>query len=232
VRIRFLLHVPFEGPAAIANWATARGYPCASTRLFAGEPAPDPAAFDMLVILGGPMSVHDTAVIPWLGAEKKLIGQALSSGKRICGICLGAQLLAEALGGQVVRNKHKEIGWHPIEFLDADSHFRQVLPTRVDAFHWHGETFTIPAGAIRLARSEACENQAFAHGDRVLALQFHPEATADGIRQLARHCGDELVPGPFIQSAEQMLAGSDRIGPANDLLFRLLDRLCETRETP
>ena len=184
----------------------------------------------MLVVLGGPMSAHDTAALPWLVAEKKLIHAALADGKRICGICL-AQLIAEALGGQVVRNKHMEIGWHPVELFEADSFLGTIpAPQRIDVFQWHGETFTIPSGAVRLARSQACENQAFTFGDRVLALQFHPEATVDSIRQLVEHCGDELVPGPFIHSAEAILSGCDRIASANELLSRMLDRFCVTRE--
>jgi GMP synthase-like glutamine amidotransferase len=200
------------------------------TNLFAGEPLPPLDAFDTLVVLGGPMSVHDAALHPWLTAEKRLIEQAIRLRKRVVGICLGAQLIADVLGARVSRNIHKEIGWHPVEFLDADSPMREVLVGRHTVFHWHGETFAIPAGAVRIATSEACENQAFVYDDHVVALQFHLEATEDSIRQLAEHCADELVEGPFLQSEADMLAQTDRTGPANGLLHRMLDRFHETRE--
>jgi GMP synthase-like glutamine amidotransferase len=230
VRIRYLQHVPFEGPAYIEDWAAARGHFLAATRLFAAEPLPSLDAFDTLVILGGPMSVHDAAHHSWLTSEKRLIEQAIRHRKRVLGICLGAQLIADVLGARVTRNAHKEIGWHPVEFIDADSPLREVLAGRHTVFHWHGETFAIPAGAVRIARSEACENQAFVYDAHVIAIQFHLEFTEDSIRRLAEHCADELVDGPFIQSEAEMLAQRDRVAPANTLLHRMLDRFHEMRE--
>ena len=230
MRLHCFQHVPFEGPASIEDWAAARGHSLALTGLFAAEPLPPLDAFDTLAVLGGPMSVHDAARHPWLTAEKRLIEQAIRLRKRVVGICLGAQLIADVLGARVSRNAHKEIGWHPVEFLDVDSPMRGVPVGRHTVFHWHGETFAIPAGAVRIAASEACENQAFVYDNHVVALQFHLEATEDSIRRLAEHCADELAEGPFLQSEADMLAQTDRTGPANALLHGMLDRFHETRE--
>jgi GMP synthase-like glutamine amidotransferase len=117
MRIQSFEHVPFEGPAALADWARARGHSLDRTRVFAGQPLPRVQDVDLLFVMGGPMSVHDEAACPWLAPEKAFLRQAVERGVRILGICLGAQMLAEALGGEVRRNPGPEIGWFPVELL-------------------------------------------------------------------------------------------------------------------
>jgi GMP synthase-like glutamine amidotransferase len=228
MRIHCLQHVPFEGPAGIADWAEARGHELSVTRLYTGAAPPSPDAFDWLVVMGGPMGVHDEAEHPWLGAEKALLREAIASGKTIIGVCLGAQLLAEALGARVYRNAEKEIGWLPIELTGegrASSLFG-FLPGHIEVFHWHGDTFDAPPGAVHLARSQGCANQAFLWGERVLGLQFHVETTPESLRALVEHGADDIVPGPYVQSAERMLAASrEDFERINGALFGVLDRL-------
>jgi GMP synthase (glutamine-hydrolysing) len=234
VNIHCLQHVPFEGPAAIAQWAAARGHSLATTPLHADDPLPPIGEIDRLVVMGGPMNIYEEDRYPWLAREKRFIGEAVAAGKTVVGVCLGAQLLADVLGAKVRRNRQKEIGWFPVEWTAAArrSAMFGFLPERLEAFHWHGDTFDLPAGALHLARSEACENQAFLWDGRVLGLQFHLEATAQSVRLLTENCADELVPGPFIQTAGEILAGGlDRFRRIHELMFRILDRLPDGTRT-
>lgn len=227
MKIHYLQHVPFEGPGVIAHWAQARGHELTATRAFAGDIYPDPEGFDRLVVLGGPMSVHDEAEHPWLKEEKALIRHTLQTGKPLLGICLGAQLLAEALRARVYKAREKEIGWFPIQMRSeaVRSSLACDLPESLTVFHWHGETFDLPAGATHLAQSEGCANQAFEHAGLALGLQFHLEATPDGVRSLVEQCGDELTAGRFIQSTTDILTTNDHFLILESLTFKLLDRL-------
>lgn len=230
MRIHCLMHVPFEGPARIADWAESRGHPIAFSHLFAGDDLPALEAFDRLVVMGGPMGVGDEARYPWLGAEKALIRSAIEGGRSLVGVCLGAQLIAEALGARVAPNAHQEIGWFPIRFTEAArAHpLCKDLPVEQQVLHWHGDTFRLPPGALQLATSEACAQQGFLVDERILGLQFHLEMTPTSLRTLCGHCADELVPAPFVQSAEQMLAVSPaRYEATARVLETLLDRLAE-----
>jgi GMP synthase-like glutamine amidotransferase len=165
---------------------------------------------------------------PWLGDEKRLIRAAIDGGRSLVGVCLGAQLIAEALGAQVSRNPHKEIGWFPIRLTDLArrSPVCKDLPVELQVLHWHGDTFSLPSGALHLAESEACAQQGFLLDGRILGLQFHLEMTPTSLRTLCSQCAEELTPGPFVQSAEQMLAVSPvRYEETARVLEVLLDRL-------
>jgi len=121
---------------------------------------------------------------------------------------LGAQLIADVLGGPVSANPVKEIGWFPVSLTPAahDSPLFQQLAARFTPFHWHGDTFQIPPGAVHAVESAGCAHQAFASGNRVVGLQFHLESTPESVKKLIQHCGDELAPGPYMQAAAEMLA--------------------------
>ena len=227
MRIHVLQHVPFEGPGSIEPWALERGHAIVGTRLWQGDPLPPHDAYDWLVVMGGPMSVHDEPALPWLAAEKRFLREAVRGGKRVLGICLGAQLLAEVLGARVTPARAKEIGWLPVTLAPgaADLPAFAGLPARWEVFHWHGETFDLPSGAVRLAGSDACPNQAFAHGTNVLAFQFHPEATRRSVEELVRHSGHEIVQGPYIQPASVMLGDEPRFAKAREGMRGILDSL-------
>ena len=206
MKAHYLQHVPFEGLGSIETWLQSMRTDVSVTRLFEEPALPDPADVDLLVIMGGPMSVNDEVGYPWLTAEKEFIRNAIEEDKAVVGICLGAQLIASAMGAAVYPNREKEIGWFPVTaepMSAADDSFS--FPRELRVFHWHGETFDLPEGALRLARSDACENQAFQLGRRVIGMQFHLETTPDAARDIVHHCRDELQPSRYVQSEAEIL---------------------------
>ncbi|MDG9926593.1 MULTISPECIES: type 1 glutamine amidotransferase [unclassified Pseudomonas] len=227
MRIAILQHVAFEGPAQIGQWLDRRGLLARVHHLYAGDALPRPEDFDLLVIMGGPMSVHDETEYPWLAAEKRLLREALAAGKRVLGICLGGQLLAEALGGEVRVADTAEIGWHLIEqHAEARrSPLGRMLPQRLMAMHWHGETFSLPAGAIPLYHSAACALQGFVWEERAVALQCHLESSPASIEALIAACPEDLEHPGAVQDAATIQAGSAHCASLKASLFRLLDYL-------
>jgi GMP synthase-like glutamine amidotransferase len=208
MKVNVFQHVPFEDIGSMAPWLKARGAEVRYTRFFENPSFPDRKGLDLVIVMGGPMSVNDEMEFPWLRPEKQFLHDAIGHGVSVLGVCLGAQLIASALGCRVYRNRVKEIGWFPIEGTPAPATAFRFPPT-CTVFHWHGETFDLPAGAVRLARSEVCENQAFQIKENVIGLQFHLETTRQSARVLVEHCSHELVPGPYIQSAFQLDAVPD-----------------------
>lgn len=228
MRVFCLQHVAFEGPGAIEGWLARHDHSLSRVRLFAGELLPAVGDFDWLIVMGGPMGANDDDRYPWLHGEKELIRAAIEEGKIVLGICLGAQLIASALGARVFANPHREIGWFPVtRTADAAAQrLGRVFPERCEVFHWHGDTFDLPAGGVRLASSEACLNQAFCVGERVLGLQFHVETTAGSAAELVTRCGDELAQGgDYVQTPEQMLVAPERFDRANTLMADVLSAL-------
>ena len=227
LRLHYLQHVPFEGLGRIRPWAQATGAAITATRFYQGHSLPALDAFDLLVIMGGPMSIDDTDQYPWLVSEKRFIREAVTADKAILGICLGAQLVADALGAPVYPNDHREIGWFDIERTQsaAGHAIGDCLPPRIKVFHWHGDTFDLPAGALPLARSAACRNQGFAVGDRVVGLQFHLETTPESLQALIANGRDDLKPGPYVQSPDAMRAANEWYAPNHDVLEAILNRL-------
>lgn len=209
MRYWVLQHVEFETPGVLLDLISAKGDPLRTTGLYRNDPMPSTADFDALIVMGGPMSIHDETEYAWLRAEKELIRAAIVAGKKVLGICLGAQLIAAVCGARVYQNPVKEIGWWPVRWEEGAGRAvgaQGAVETIV--FHWHGETFDLPEGAVRLASTEACINQAFRLGDRVLGIQFHPEVTPEIIRGMVEHEGWELVAAPFVQSREEILGGA------------------------
>jgi len=226
MRIHFLQHVPFEDLASMESWAVSRGHAISRTRLFSDEELADLSSFDWLIIMGGPMNIYQEEIYAWLAKEKEYIRQAISGGKIVLGVCLGAQLISDVLGGRVTKNRHKEIGWFPVQLTKEgrDSPIFSSLPDSFGALHWHGDTFSIPPGASRMAESDACSNQAFVLG-RAIGLQFHLESNTASIRRLLENCADELTEGPYVQSPEDLAACRDGFDQVNGLMERLLNRI-------
>jgi GMP synthase-like glutamine amidotransferase len=223
MNIHILQHVSFEGPGMITDWAKMQEYPFRYTYLFENEIGyPDMTAFDMLIIMGGPMGVYEEAQWPWMKAEKAFIRQAVEAGKIVLGICLGSQLLAEALGAKVYPNSVKEIGFFPVKVMDDALTAR--LPNEWMVFHWHGDTFDLPEGAVLLASSAACKNQAYRKG-KCVGLQFHPEADAALIQQMVHYEKAELVKDEYVQTEEAITVQMHLGDATKELLFGLLDNI-------
>jgi GMP synthase-like glutamine amidotransferase len=227
VHLHSLEHVPFEDAAGIADWAASRGHRFSATRLYDEEPLLPLDAFDWLVIMGGSMSVAEEVRYPWLVKEKRLIEEALGRGKPVLGICLGAQLIANVLGARISPNRYREIGWFPVILTDEarSSPLFAPLPKEFTAFHWHSDTFDLPRGAIRVAESAGCRDQGFAYGEKTVGLQFHLESTVDSVERLIRHCGAEIVDGPYMQSPTAIRACDQHYDSIRSILFGILDRL-------
>lgn len=206
MRAHYLQHVPFEGLGSIEPWLKKSGYAITNTRLFKSVTLPEVNEIDLLIIMGGPMSVNEEGGYPWLVPEKKFIRCAIEAGKSVLGICLGAQLIASALGARVYPNQNKEIGWFPVQGIPSSNKSQFCFPLSMDVFHWHGETIDLPSGAIHLAKSEACENQAFQIGESTIGLQFHLETTPKAAQDIVSNCRDELVPSKYIQTEEEILS--------------------------
>lgn len=236
MRIRAIQHVGHEGPGAIETWAAARGHTLAITRLDRGEPLPGVEDFDVLVLMGGPMSANDDAIYPWLLGEKHLIEASIQADRRILGICLGSQIIASALGRRVYAASQPEIGWFPVRVRPAAaaSITFAAMPAVFTPFHWHGETFDLPEGAVHLAETGACPHQAFEMefdggpsrgGALVVGLQFHLEATEASVRAMADADREALTCTPGAPRPDDLVGGTKRYAALRPLVEGVLDRL-------
>ena len=225
IKIHTLLHVPFEGLGCIDQWITENNHTASFTRFYEDFKLPAIDEFDWLIVMGGPMGVHDEVEYPWLVMEKTFIRKAIESGKTVIGICLGSQLIAEVLGAKVYANPQKEIGWFDIKLSDSAKslvlfdHFEEQF----QVFHWHGDTYDLPAWSKLLFSSDNCRNQAFLYQDNVLGIQFHFEVTKKTLINMVEHGKDELAENNTIQSALAILGETTYIVENNRKMFRVLD---------
>ena len=225
-------HTASEGPGYFGDYLNKRNISYQVICVDTGEPVPtrcDKAS--ALVFMGGPMSVNDD--LPWIAPELALIRQAINHNMPVLGHCLGGQLISKALGGTISANPVKEFGWLDVkqQHNRAANEWLGALPPRFSAFHWHGETFSIPPGATNILASEHCPHQGFVTGN-TLALQCHVEMTAELVRLWAQlHPDDIAVATPSIQTVEQMTENLDeRITVLQDTADKLYDawlkRIC------
>lgn len=222
MHVHYLQHAVFEGLGSIAAWLEERGHSATAVHLYRGDPLPAPDAVEWLIVMGGPMGVYDDGDCPWLAAEREFIAGAIAGGRRVLGVCLGAQLMAAALGARVSSGACREIGWHSVYLTPEGrrSALFEGLPDAFEAFHWHSDSFAIPARALHAAYSRACAHQALVYGPRALGLQFHLETTAAAARDMLVNCGD---PGDPQDGA--LLADPRRFAALRPVLWRILDNL-------
>jgi len=235
MRILFLQHDPLDGPGTLIEWAQSRGHSFEIFLICQEQSLPALTSFDLLVSLGGPMGAYEEQKHPWLTHEKDFLRDAVAAGKKILGLCLGCQLLADALGGRAFRHTLKEFGWQPIELTAEGCEWFSLdgLHNHKEgsflAFQWHGDTYSLPPGGIQLARNAAAEQQAFlirgSLGNPVLGLQFHLEWTEQMMRDALAEPGVAPPPSPFVQTPEEILSDLSLFETGKQRFFALMDRL-------
>ncbi len=223
MRIHILQHVPYESPGLIMDWAKEKEFPVSFTRFYENEHLPSPDDFDLLVVMGGPMNIYEKDKYPWLALEKSFLQTCLAMKKKMLGICLGSQLLANALGAKVFPNKEKEIGWFPIHKNGNHPLLDVFSEDVILAFHWHGDTFEIPKNAIPIFYSEATKNQGFIFDNHVFALQFHWEIESGSLKQLIRHASEDLTSEKYVQTPDKMVTNTSDFEAARYHLWDLLN---------
>ena len=212
----------------ISFWAAEKGHQVNQIYVCNNEELPPLDSFDWLMVMGGSQHAWDEQGNPWLREEKAFVAEALAGGKLFLGICFGAQLLAESLGGQIFPNEHKEIGWHDVSLSreGRESFLFQNIPQSFVSFHWHSDHFSLPASCTRLAYSKASENQAFVcNGRPLVGLQFHPESTREMVTYFAGEHSQDLVPDRFVSGKDEILARTQAIPDTYWLMETLLNNM-------
>jgi GMP synthase-like glutamine amidotransferase len=229
MRLHLLEHDPIDlSHTNITIWAQKKKYKINRTYVCNHETLPAIDNFDWLMVMGGSPHAWEEDVHLWLPAEKEFIAQALDHNKIILGVCFGAQLLAEALGGEVFPNKHKEIGWHEVTLTPegSKSFLFKNIPESFMTFHWHSDHFSLPPGCTRLAHSKPTANQAYiSQGRPIAGVQFHPEYPLDLVRYFAREWGEEWERGPFVAGKEAVQFQTEQMPDTYWLMSTLLDNM-------
>lgn len=223
----FFLHDPLEGPGLILDWMKEKNHETCLVNFYEDSWLSDINEIDGLIIMGGPMNVGDVAdEYTWLEDEADFIQQFIKSGRKTLGICLGSQMISDAMGAKVYRNQNTEIGWHQVtvEKKNIPSGYEGIFPEKFITFHWHGYTFDIPENCTNFVSSEATRNQAFINKN-VAAFQFHPEMTKDGVLKLVEKHEDVFDKNyPFIQSRDEILKTNNHFEINRTFLYKFLDR--------
>jgi GMP synthase (glutamine-hydrolysing) len=181
VKALIYTHHPEEGPGLLKDILRQRGWEVKEVKLWKGEQMPEPKPFHLLILMGGSMSVNDEALYPFLSEEKTTVRRWVKEGNPTMGICLGAQLIADCLGGRVYRSDKEELGWYELTVTEKGKNdpFMREFPSRFPVFQWHSETFDLPKGAMLLATAQEYPHQAFRFGELTYAFQFHLEVTEE-----------------------------------------------------
>nr|WP_289055725.1 type 1 glutamine amidotransferase [uncultured Psychrobacter sp.] len=244
LRIHALFHTDYEDLSFIRQWASRQRHFMTISRSFDNDTLPNPNRFDWLIVMGGPMSVHDEDKYSWLIKEKRLIKQAVDAGKTVIGICLGAQIIAHCLDAEVKPSGVKEIGWLPMQLTEAGQvhPLLQDLPKDFTVFHWHGEGFDCPKGASIIAETQAWANQGFiyqtpkhkARGTWVLAWQCHFEVTKESLPKMVFNGNAAIQSGlkdypETVQAPDEILAlGEKYIEENNARLATMFNRIASS----
>ena len=233
LRVHYFQHIAGEGFGSCYEYLKAHQAKITATEFFALpvdlplelEALPDIDEVDLLIIMGGTMSVNDEANYPWLKLEKRWLRRYLSAGKPAIGLCLGGQLIANALGASVSRNQYQELGWMDVGRVShvPENYFQ--IPEKINIMQWHSETFEIPRGGVRLAQNNVCQNQMYQIGRNVLGFQFHPEMTPHALQLLIENEEDSAVfNGEYVQPiAELKKTIKSKFEQGNQLLNRAIE---------
>lgn len=238
MHIHFIIHEHFEAPGAYEIWGKSRGCSLSYTRVYQDEPLPEELeSTDMLIIMGGPQSPATTLKeCPWFDAqaEMRFIGRAIKAGKTVIGVCLGSQLIGEALGAAFCHSPEKEIGKFPVRLTDAGktNPLFENFGGGLDVGHWHNDIPGLTPQAKVLAYSEGCPRQIVQYGERVYGFQCHMELTSEVVELLIEHSQNDLRRAGefrFVETAEKLRSHDYR--EMNQVLFSFLDKLTAQRNT-
>lgn len=228
MKIHYLQHVPYEELGYIEIWLKTQKHEISSTKFFEKDPKlPLLNNFDALIIMGGVMGVNDEREYPWLVAEKEFISTCIQKGKKVLGICLGAQLIANCMQFEVKKATNKEIGWFPV-FVNnentSDFDFVDLFKGNPTVFHWHGDQFDLKSGGslVNLLSSKANSNQGFYYDQRIIGLQFHLEVTQESIHKMLQNGKTDLVHSEFVQSREEIEKNAINISKCNEIMAKIL----------
>lgn len=230
MKILIFKHIPDEPAGHAEQWAEERGHGYSYFHWGQDQETNTLPEFDLLIIMGGKMGAYEEDIHPWLRTEKQIIRETIASGKKVMGICLGAQLIASAMGAAVYKNRHPEIGFHEISAVQPSSPLLKTPVTGSRYFQWHGDTFDLPEGACLIATSDQVKNQAFTLNDNVLALQFHPEMDEKIVQGLLDSEHHRVEPSPWLQSKSEITDQLSLVNEGRNLLFTLLDELTSSPE--
>jgi GMP synthase-like glutamine amidotransferase len=228
MNVHYFQHVPFEGLGYIETWLKDNHHNISATKFFEIDFLfPEISEIDALIVMGGPMGVYDEIQFPWLKQEKAFIKLCIQSGKKVLGICLGAQLIADCLEAKVVFAKNKEIGWFPViptEECKQVAWFYELFKHNPFVFHWHGDQFEIPQDSdLNLLYSGANVNQAFYYNQNIIGLQFHLEVTVESLIIMIESGIDEISDNsPYIQNKSKLLTNCSHIPQCNRLMGKIL----------
>ncbi|MDA8743046.1 type 1 glutamine amidotransferase [Rubripirellula amarantea] len=215
MRVLVIQHTAVDSPGVVTNWMNQKQVEHTLLRLDRGDEIPFTFDADALMCFGGPQALHLPDLPTWVEQEKNLMRHFIENGRKVLGVCLGAQMLASALGAPTFRNAEPEVGWHKIEKVSGSSVFAD-LPDQAKVLHWHQNTFALPEGAVHLYQSKACVNQGFAMSDLAVGFQFHPEVTEQTIRYFLQVSGLVRKSGDYVQSREFIEKNTaENLGPMN-----------------
>ncbi len=226
MKITLIQHTAVDSPGIATEILNKNQLEMQLIRIDRGDRIPALVDSDVLMTFGGPVSLHLPDPPPWVEPERELIRRYADQGQRVFGICLGAQLIASALGAETGPNSEPEIGWHQINRVNDSGHsslFSQ-LPTHLTTLHWHQNTFQLPDGANHIYQSDACQNQAFSIDDRIIGFQFHPEATAKTVDYYLKVAKPSRITGRYVQTVDQIRQGiAKHLENQNQMLQQFLE---------